>query len=61
MASINNMVKKCEGLVDTKDITDWENTFLKSVIERSQNGKDTSKLSERQVSALINIYNKHFE
>lgn len=60
MASTNAMIKKCAGLVDTRDVTPWENQFLQSVIERSENGDRPDLLSERQLESLARIYNKHF-
>jgi hypothetical protein len=60
MASINNMVKKCAGLIDTRDVTDWENRFLKNVKQLTNDGDNTSSLSENQVGRLEEIYEKHF-
>ena len=60
MASTNIMVKKCAGLIDTKDITDWENDFLKNVVEVSESGDRPDKLSPGRVESLERIYNKHF-
>lgn len=60
MASTNIMVKKCAGLIDTTDITDWENDFLKNVVEVSQNGDRPDLLSAPRVESLERIYNKHF-
>ena len=60
MASINNMVKKCAALVDTKDVSDWENRFLKNILQLTQGGDNTSGLSENQVGRLEEIYAKHF-
>ncbi len=60
-SSTNVMVKKCAGLVDTRDVTDWENNFLKSVIARSEQGDRPDRLSEAQVETLEGIYEKHFE
>jgi len=60
MASINTMIKKCAGLVDTRDVSEWENQFLKSVLERSQQGERPSLLTSPQVEKLEQIYEKHF-
>lgn len=60
MASIGMMVKRCAGLVDTGDVNDWENDFLENVIERSDNGEDTTKLTSKQVEVLERIFKKHF-
>lgn len=60
MASINNMVKKCAGLIDTRDVSDWENRFLKNVKQLTDDGDNTSGLSENQVGRSEEIYEKHF-
>lgn len=60
MASTNVMLQKCAGLVDTKDVTEWENGFLKSVLERSQQGQRPDRLTEKQVETLERIHSKHF-
>lgn len=60
MASTNLMLEKAKGLVDTHDVTDWENGFLKSVLERAREGARPDLLSEKQVETLERIYAKHF-
>jgi hypothetical protein len=60
MASLNTMVKRCAGLVDTKDVTDWENRFIKRVVEQTKSGDNTSTLTENQVGSLEEIHDKHF-
>lgn len=60
MASLNTMVKKCSGLVDTTDLSDWENKFLKNVVDKTSNGDNTTSLTEKQIGSLEQIYEKHF-
>ena len=60
MASINTMVKKVAGMVDTKDLTAWENKFIKSIVAQTGNGDNTSSLTENQVDVLERIYDRHF-
>lgn len=60
MASTNTMLKQCAGLVDTSDVTDWQNGFLKSVLERAENGNRPDLLSEKQLEVLESIYKRHF-
>lgn len=60
MASTNTMLAQCSGLIGTKDITDWEDDFLTSLWQRSEQGKRPDKLSARQVEILERIYKKHF-
>lgn len=58
--SVNEMVRRCEGLINTKHVTEWESTFLQSISRQSQGGKDTSRLSEKQLEVLERIHEKHF-
>lgn len=60
MTSLNTQVKKCAGLIDTTDVSDWENEFLTSVNEQTDEGNNTSSLTEKQVICLERIYRKHF-
>jgi hypothetical protein len=60
MASLNTMVKRVAGLQDTKDVSDWENQFVKSVVEKTSNGDNTTSLTEKQIDVLERIHDKHF-
>ena len=59
-ASIGTMIKKIGGLVDTHDLDDWETGFVKGVVQRTNNGADTTRLSEKQVEIVERIHSKHF-
>lgn len=58
--SIGGMLKQLACMVDTKDLTDWENGFLKNVLERSEQGARTSGLTEKQVDRIEQLWRKHF-
>lgn len=58
--SLGSMVQTLDGMRDTSDLTLWENDFLHSIVERSGGGKDTTKLSDKQVETIEKIYRKHF-
>lgn len=60
MASTNTMLKQCSGLIDTKDVTPWENEFLQAVWEVSKEGTRPDLLSPKRVEALERIWKKHF-
>lgn len=60
MASINTMVKKVAGMVDTKDLTEWENRFVKNIVAQTNSGNNTSSLTENQVDVLERIHDRHF-
>lgn len=59
MQSIMVKLVKLSGLIDTKDVTDWENEFLKNVSAKVE-GSDTMMLTGKQVEVLERIYSKHF-
>jgi len=58
--SIGTMLRQLAGLVDTSDVSTWENRFLKNVLARTGNGARTSILTEDQVEKVQEIYGKHF-
>lgn len=60
MTSVRTMLIQLAGLVDTRDVSDWENGFLKSVLRQSENGARTSPLSEKQLERIEQLWRKHF-
>lgn len=60
MASLNTMVKRVGGMVDTKDLTKWENGFVKNVVAQTGNGDNTTSLTENQVDVLERLFDRHF-
>ncbi len=51
--SVQTMQKQVAGLLDTQDISAWEQKFLESVI-------DKNVLTGKQAEVLHNIWSKHF-
>jgi hypothetical protein len=60
MISINTMIKRIAGLQGTRDITEWEDSFIGSVVDKTEGGKETTGLSGKQVEIVERIHNKHF-
>lgn len=60
MTSLGTMIKRIEGLCGTKDVTDWETSFIASVVEKTLSGSRTTGLSEKQIEIIERIHNKHF-
>ena len=60
MKTIGQMIQQLDGLHDTVDVNDWENQFIADMVRKTDNGKRTTHLSEKQVAAIENIYVKHF-
>lgn len=58
--SLGAMVKRLAGLVDTRDISDWENQFIKSVLKATRLGDDTRSLTDKQIDVLERIHRAHF-
>lgn len=60
MASITAMVKRLPGLQGTGDLTPWEEQFVKDILAKTQQGDNTTSLTEKQVEVVERIFNKHF-
>jgi len=54
MKSVQQMVAQLEGLLGTKDISDWEQGFIESIVERK------ASLTDKQLVVVERIYRKHF-
>lgn len=60
MKSAIQMLNQCSGLIDTPDVSVWENGFLKGLTERLAKNPDTTTLTTRQLEVIERIYNQHF-
>lgn len=60
MTTLNTQLKRLAGMVGTSDLTEWENGFVKGLLERTRNGDDTSKLTDKQIETLERLHDKHF-
>lgn len=61
MKTIGAMVKQVEGLIDTDDLTTWENDFVSSICQQVKDNKaSTANLSSKQVEIIQRVYSKHF-
>jgi hypothetical protein len=58
--SIGAKIKRISGLIDTKDLTEAENRFIKNMAERTKDGLVTTMLSEAQADWIEDIHTKHF-
>jgi hypothetical protein len=57
--STTTMIKRLEGLLGTKDLSDREAEFVEGLISTMDAGQVT-QLSEKQVSWLSDLHRKHF-
>lgn len=60
MKSIGQMIQQIEGLLGTEDISDWEDEFITSVVERTNQGTTTGTLTPKQIEQIERIYKRHF-
>ncbi len=60
IVSLGTQIKQLAGLLDTADITEWEQDFIKSVYAWSRQGGNTSILTEKQIDIIERIYRRHF-
>lgn len=60
MTTINNQVKRICGLLDTKDLNDFEQNFVQSIADKTNEGEKTTMLTEKQIAVIERIFNKHF-
>lgn len=60
MKPIASVLRALNGLVGTKDLNGWEDSFVRSVVEAAGPNFDTTPLSEGRVEKIEQIYLKHF-
>ena len=58
--SIGAMIKRISGLEGTKDVTEWEDTFIASIVAKTANGERTTGLTAKQAEITQSIHDKHF-
>ena len=58
--SLGAMVKQLEPMLNTNELTPWEQGFVQRLVERSDHGRDTLKLSVNSIGRLVELYRKHF-
>jgi len=62
MKTLASMIKQLAAMVDTDDLTEWENEFVTNIDQRTLNGDSTrtQSLSSKQVDVIDRLYRKHF-
>lgn len=63
MLSTYQKIKKIAGLVDTSDLTPWENQFVKDIeakADQAANSGQVTSLSDKQLDVIERIHSKHF-
>lgn len=59
LVSTTTMIKRLEGLLGTRDLSEWEQGFVRKLVESSQAGQVT-QLTGAQVDKLDELYGRHF-
>jgi len=59
MTSTTTMIRRLEGMLGTKDLSDWEQGFVETLVAKLEAGEVT-KLTDRQVETLERLHGKHF-
>jgi hypothetical protein len=54
------MIQQLDGLRDTHDLSEWETKFVADVFERTNEGAQTSCLSDKQAEEVAQVWRKHF-
>lgn len=61
LVSLGTKIEQLDGLRDSNDLTQWEQGFVTSILERYLlAGRDTRALSSKQVDVIDRIWSKHF-
>lgn len=57
--SIGAKIKAIAGLAHTQDVNERTSEFIANMDERTNNGRQTSSLTEAQISWIEDLYRKH--
>lgn len=60
MKSLGTKIQQCEGLLGTKDVNEWQDNFLRNMLDLTNGGADTTRLSPKQAAIVEQIYERHF-
>ena len=60
MTSLGVMIKRLGGMVDTVDLKPRENQFLKDIGLLTDDGRNTSELTDKQIKWIEDLHRRHF-
>jgi hypothetical protein len=60
MKSVGAMLGQLHNLLGTRDLSDWDISFIASCWSRSGEGRITSTLTDKQLEVLERLYRRHF-
>ena len=59
LVSTTTMIKRLEGLLGTRDLSAWEQDFIRKLAEQARGGQVT-QLTSAQVDKLDELHGRHF-
>lgn len=59
LVSTTTMIKRLEGLLGTRDLSAWEQDFVRKLVEQTRAGQVT-QLTGAQVDKLDELHGRHF-
>jgi hypothetical protein len=60
VTTLNTQVKRIAGLAGTTHVTEWEESFIESILEKTKQGDDTRSLTDRQITVIERLFKQHF-
>lgn len=61
MVSVKTMLAQLEALLDTRELTSWEQGFVTNVTHITARGGNTTVcLTDKQIETIERIWKKHF-
>lgn len=60
MKSITQQIRSLEGLLGTDAIGEWETQFIENIVRRTDSGRFTRILTEKQIDKIDQIHRDHF-
>jgi hypothetical protein len=60
MVSTGTKIKQLAGLCGTPDVSVWIEGFINGIVRKTQNGADTSMLTDKQIDVIEAEWRKHF-
>ena len=60
MKSLGQKIMQLDGLAGRHDTTAWEHDFIVSILEKTDTGRNTTALTEKQADAVERLWKKHF-
>lgn len=60
MVSVGVKIAQLAGLLDGRDLSDWQQTFVRSILQQSDEGRNTKRLTDRQLQIIDEIWGRHF-